>query len=72
MQPLQGEAPQQLTNRGGTAGVPQEYLPFTEGRRVTLTDVRLVSVVRLWMKLPDSVRDQIEALISQSGNVFPR
>jgi len=45
----------------------QEYcrsirVSFTGGRRVTLTDAGLVSVVKRWIELPEHVRKEVEAL----------
>ena len=69
--PNESDVAQQVAIHSSAAGVPQEYLPFIVERRLTLTDARLVSVVRRWMKLSDAVRDQIEALSSHSGMVLP-
>jgi hypothetical protein len=56
---------QQVTTCDGPVGVAQEYLPFTGGRRVTLTDAGLVSVVKSWLDLPESIRKEVEALCIQ-------
>ena len=61
-QAIQGELYKELTESTAAAGVPQECLPFTGGRRVTLTDARLVSVASRWGDLPETLRDQLQAL----------
>ena len=64
---IEGEAPQQLTNRGGTAGVPQEYFSFTGWRRVALTDARLVSIAEQWNALPQTLRNRLVRLCLQAS-----
>jgi hypothetical protein len=58
---IEGILPQEVTEITGAIGVPQEYLPFAGGRCVTLTDARLVSVVKRWMELPEDIRKEVEA-----------
>ena len=62
----QSEMPQELTKCDNVSGVPQEYFSVAGGRCVTFTDPRLVSLVKRWTELSDSVRDQAAALCSES------
>lgn len=62
---VEGILLQEVTESTWAAGVPQEYLPFASGRRVTFTDAALVSVVKRWMDLPEHVRKEVEALCLQ-------
>ena len=55
-----------VTNEAMSLGVRQEYFDTTAGRCVTLTDTRLVSVAKLWMELPELLKDRLEALCLQS------
>ena len=57
----QSESLHELLTSTEAVGVPQEYLPFTGGRRVTLTDARLVSIVKRWTELAETVRDRVDA-----------
>ena len=60
-------APQQLMNRGGTAGVPQEYLSGSLGRFLTITDTRLVSIAERWNALPQTLRSKLLRLCLQAA-----
>ena len=60
---------QGVTNEVTSPGVPQEYFDTAAGRCVTLTDARLVSLAKLWMKLPEHLKDSLEAICLHSDSV---
>ena len=60
---------QGVTKEATSLGVPQEYSDTTMGRCVTFTDTRLVSVAKLWMELPELLKDRLEALCLQSDTM---